>query len=70
MTRHLRYSLFLILALASVICAQTARHPLRVDDIFRFKDVRDPQVSPDGQWVAYVVSTVDMKEDKSSCTYG
>jgi len=23
-------------------------------------------VSPDGQWVAYVVSTVDMKEDKSS----
>jgi dipeptidyl aminopeptidase/acylaminoacyl peptidase len=66
MTRHLRYSLFLILALVSVICAQTARHPLRVDDIFRFKDVRDPQVSPDGQWVAYVVSTVDMKEDKSS----
>ena len=66
MTRHLRYSLFLILALASVICAQTARHPLRVDDIFRFKDVRDPQVSPDGQWVAYVVSTIDMKEDKSS----
>ena len=66
MTRHLRYSLFLILALASVVCAQTARHPLRVDDIFRFKDVRDPQVSPDGQWVAYVVSTVDMKEDKSS----
>ena len=66
MIRHFRYSLFVILALASVICAQTARHPLRVDDIFRFKDVRDPQVSPDGQWVAYVVSTVDMKEDKSS----
>ena len=66
MIRHVRNSLFLILALAAVICAQTARHPLRVDDIFRFKDVRDPQVSPDGQWVAYVVSTVDMKEDKSS----
>src|SRR6185503_8479923 len=66
MIRHVRNSLFLILALAAVICAQTARHPLRVDDIFRFKDVRDPQVAPDGQWVAYVVSTVDMKEDKSS----
>jgi dipeptidyl aminopeptidase/acylaminoacyl peptidase len=66
MIRHVRYSLFVILALASVICAQTARHPLRVDDIFRFKDVRDPQVSPDGKLVAYVVSTVDMKEDKSS----
>jgi dipeptidyl aminopeptidase/acylaminoacyl peptidase len=66
MTKHLRYSLFLILLLASVVCAQTARHPLRLDDISRFRDVRDPQLSPDGQWVAYVVSTVDTKEDKST----
>ena len=66
MTRQLRYSLILILAVTSFVCAQTARHPLKSDDIFRFKDVRDPQVSPDGQWVAYVVSTVDTKEDKSS----
>ena len=66
MTKHLRYSFFLILLLASVVCAQTARHPLRLDDIARFKDVRDPQLSPDGQWVAYVVSTVDTKEDKST----
>jgi dipeptidyl aminopeptidase/acylaminoacyl peptidase len=65
-TRHLRYSLLLILALASFICAQTTRHPFRIDDIFRFRDVRDPQLSPDDQWVAYVVSTVDTKEDKSS----
>jgi dipeptidyl aminopeptidase/acylaminoacyl peptidase len=28
--------------------------------------VRDPQISPDGQWIAYVVSTVDVKEDKSN----
>ena len=66
MTRQLRYSLILILAIASFVCAQTARRPLKLDDLFRFKDVRDPQVSPDGQWVAYVVSTVDTKEDKSS----
>ena len=65
-TRHLRYSLLLIVALASFICAQTTRHPFRIDDIFRFRDVRDPQPSPDGQWVAYVVSTVDTKEDKST----
>src|SRR5207248_10421539 len=29
-------------------------------------DVRDPQCSPDGQQVAYVVSTTDVKEDKSN----
>jgi dipeptidyl aminopeptidase/acylaminoacyl peptidase len=66
MTKHLRYSLLLILFVASCVCAQTARRPLKLDDLFRFREVRDPQVSPDGQWVAYVVSTVDTKEDKSS----
>src|SRR5262249_39846460 len=29
-------------------------------------EVRDPQVSPDGKWVAYVVSSIDVKEDKSN----
>ncbi|HEY8226149.1 MAG TPA: S9 family peptidase [Pyrinomonadaceae bacterium] len=66
MTKHLRNSLLLILVIGCVAIAQTTRHPMKIDDIFRFKDVRDPQVSPDGQWIAYVVSTVDMKEDKST----
>ncbi len=58
--------LLLILALAAALLAQTARHPLKLDDIARLRDVRGPQVSPDGQWVAYVVSTIDTKEDKSN----
>ena len=31
----------------------------------RFHDVRDPQVSPDGKWVGYTVSSVDAAADKS-----
>jgi Tol biopolymer transport system component len=31
-----------------------------------FRNVGDPQLSPDGQWIAYTVSTIDAKEDKSS----
>jgi dipeptidyl aminopeptidase/acylaminoacyl peptidase len=58
--------LLLILALATALAAQTARHRLTLDDIMRLREVRDPQVSPDGQWVAYVVATVDTKEDKTS----
>jgi dipeptidyl aminopeptidase/acylaminoacyl peptidase len=58
--------LLLVLAFAPALFAQTVRHPLRLDDLTRFRDVRDPQVSPDGQWVAYVVGTTDSKEDKSS----
>src|SRR6266550_1042107 len=58
--------LLLILACTSVLPAQTTRHPLKLDDIARFREVRDPQLSPDGQWIAYVVGTVDTKEDKSN----
>ena len=47
--------LLLILA-AGAAFAQTARHPLRLDDLARLREVRDPQCSPDGQWVAYTVS--------------
>src|SRR5262245_35871008 len=61
----------LLLALANLVAAQQpaqqpARHPLKIDDIFKVRNVGDPQVSPDGQWVAFVVSTVDVKEDKSN----
>ena len=58
--------LLVILISASALMAQTARHPLRLDDMPRFRDVRDPQLSPDGKWLAYVVGTTDTKEDKSS----
>lgn len=37
---------------------------LTVDDFFRLKRVEDPQLSPDGEWVAYTVATADLKEDK------
>ena len=58
--------LLLILAFTSVLPAQSTRHPLKLDDVARLREVRDPQVSPDGQWVAYVVGTIDTKEDKSN----
>jgi dipeptidyl aminopeptidase/acylaminoacyl peptidase len=42
-----------------------AKRPLRVGDLYRLRDVRDPQLSPDGAWVAYSVSAVDSAKDKS-----
>jgi dipeptidyl aminopeptidase/acylaminoacyl peptidase len=59
-------SLLLVLAFAFSLAAQTARHPIRLDDLTRFRNASDPQISPDGQWVAYVVGTTDAKEDKSN----
>src|SRR5215217_7713214 len=61
-----RLPLLLVLAFAFSLAAQTARHPIRLDDLTRLRNVGDPQISPDGQWVAYVVGTTDAKEDKSN----
>ena len=55
----------LLLALACCSAfGQTARHSFRLDDLARIREVRDPQCSPDGQWVAYSLGTTDAKEDK------
>src|SRR5437870_6517594 len=58
--------LFIILSAVLVAPAQPAKRPLKLDDLARFRNVNDPQLSPDGQWIAYTVSTIDAKEDKSS----
>ena len=55
-----------VLAFVPVRQAQTAKRPLKIDDMMGLRDVRDPHCSPDGQWVAYVVSTTDVKEDKAT----
>jgi dipeptidyl aminopeptidase/acylaminoacyl peptidase len=51
---------------AGTLSAQGARRPLSLDDLGRIKEVRDPQCSPDGRSVAFVVSATDVKEDKSN----
>src|ERR1700720_4422898 len=44
---------------ASLVFAQpAARRLIKVDDLQRFHDVRDPQISPDGKWVAYTLNSV------------
>jgi len=64
-TKTSRIVLITLIATITVV-AQTARHPLKLDDLARFRGVSNPEISPDGQWVAYTVSTIDAKEDKSS----
>jgi dipeptidyl aminopeptidase/acylaminoacyl peptidase len=51
--------------LATPLTAQQSKRALKVDDFARLKSVGDPQLSPDGGWVAYTVSTTDLKKDNS-----
>ena len=58
----------LLLATALVLLSlplSAAERPLRIDDLFQIKDVADPELSPDGRFVAYTVRTLDAKKDKS-----
>lgn len=43
----------------------TTPRAITVDDVFEIRDVRDPQITADGKWVAYTVSTMSLKEDKT-----
>jgi dipeptidyl aminopeptidase/acylaminoacyl peptidase len=38
--------------------------PVTISDLFALRDVHDPQISPDGQWVAYSVGSANLDEDK------
>jgi dipeptidyl aminopeptidase/acylaminoacyl peptidase len=57
-----------LLAFAAFLAASPAiaeKRGLLVDDIYNLKDVRDPQRSPDGKWVAFVVSRAIKDTDKN-----
>jgi dipeptidyl aminopeptidase/acylaminoacyl peptidase len=54
----------IVLASAGIASAQGGKRPLSLDDLGRLKEVRDPQCAPDGKSVAFVVSQIDVKEDK------
>lgn len=59
-----------ILTLTSLVPGVSAQQPaaprpITVDDAFEIRDVRDPQITDDGRWVAYTISTPSLKEDKT-----
>ncbi len=54
-----------LLALVPLGVAQAQRRPLTFDDLVALKSVSDPQLSPDGKWVAYTVATASLQENRN-----
>ena len=50
----------LFIALTSI-----AQRSITPSDVYKIRSISDPQVSPDGKWVAHVLSTPDSVKDKS-----
>jgi dipeptidyl aminopeptidase/acylaminoacyl peptidase len=53
----------LSLTVLATICPAQQKRPMTFEDVLALKSVSDTQISPDGKWVAYVVTSADMKED-------
>jgi dipeptidyl aminopeptidase/acylaminoacyl peptidase len=60
------------LLLAVLLCALTtlafaqSKRPMTFEDMMAMKRLGETAVSPDGQWLAYSVSTVDLEANKST----
>ncbi|MBA4188218.1 MAG: S9 family peptidase [Planctomycetaceae bacterium] len=42
------------------------KRPMKIEDLYKFKRVAAPQISPDGKSVVYQISTIDFDANKSS----
>ena len=62
---RLRPALLILLVLVPVAALAADPRPLKVEDQFALKTVGDPRISPDGKWVAYTVTSADLKKDTS-----
>ncbi len=46
--------------------AWAGKKAFTIEDLYHIKSVRDPQISPDGKWVAFVVTEYQLHEGKSN----
>jgi len=59
------FALFVVIGMAVAASAQQPAG-LQAEDLFNFKRVSEPQISPDGKWVAYVIQTYDKAKNSSN----
>ncbi|HUI42508.1 MAG TPA: S9 family peptidase [Terriglobia bacterium] len=53
-------------AVISLPAVGQTKHPIAFEDLMKIHRVDDPQVSPDGRWVAFTVANVDLDANKST----
>jgi dipeptidyl aminopeptidase/acylaminoacyl peptidase len=58
-------AIVLMFGVALLASRAEAQRPITIDDYFQIREVHDPQLSPDGKWIAYTVKTALLKEDKN-----
>jgi dipeptidyl aminopeptidase/acylaminoacyl peptidase len=62
--KRMKSIFFLCLLTGTTLAQLPTKRPIQPSDILRLQNIVDPQVSPDGAWVAYTLSSVDKEKDK------
>src|SRR5947209_928030 len=61
-----RAVLLLVCLFIAAPALAAGKRPMTVEDLLRFQRVSDPQISPDGKAVAYVVTSVDLPSNRTA----
>ena len=56
--------LALLLVNLSIFAQTSTKRPLKPSDVYRLQTLSDPQISPEGNWVSYTLSSVDSVKNK------
>jgi dipeptidyl aminopeptidase/acylaminoacyl peptidase len=65
MKRVIALAAVLVIALAPVAAKQPQQYkPFTIDDLIEVRRVGDPQLSPDGRWIAYTIADTDKDANK------
>jgi dipeptidyl aminopeptidase/acylaminoacyl peptidase len=63
---HIAFRLGVALCLLLVCSAAEAKHILTFEDLAKVQRIDDPQLSPDGKWIAYQVGVVNLAANKTN----
>ncbi|MCX6566146.1 MAG: S9 family peptidase [Candidatus Aminicenantes bacterium] len=64
LSRIVLIGICLWLCVASPFAQAPEKRLLAADDVYRLQEITDPQVSPEGRWIAYTVTGMDREADK------
>jgi dipeptidyl aminopeptidase/acylaminoacyl peptidase len=55
----------IVLSISSLAAKEPqSAHPFTIDDLLKIRRVSDPQLSPDGRWIAYTIADTDKSANK------
>ncbi|MFM9074068.1 MAG: hypothetical protein ACKORJ_00590, partial [Bacteroidota bacterium] len=60
----MKKNLILPVLVLMALIPSIAQRPLKPNDLYRLKNISEPAISPEGNWVAYSISTVESVKDK------